>query len=162
MEPCEGNGKCFKICRCTCYDRATDVDHPVCTCGCRTHTSMEFCRSTPCKYSCELVSCKNVELCKYEAPRWMYSDKLPEGYKQLCFDCWAYRGELKQTEKEEACSICFEMKTLVNLSCHESHKMCLACWDTTINCKLARFEPSSCPICRKTIGGLNRTYFSSS
>jgi hypothetical protein len=47
----------------------------------------------------------------------------------------------------------------VTLSCHASHKLCLACWDATINCKLAVLTPSSCPLCRKVIGGMTSKYW---
>jgi len=157
MQTCKGNGECFKRCSCTCYDPITDVDHDVCTCGCRAHT-MEFCRAASCKYDCEMVQCKNFGICGYAAPHW-YFERFPEGYKGLCFDCWAYRGVLIQTKEHEVCSICLETKQLVQLSCHPSHKLCIGCWDATINSKLAVLTPSLCPLCRKVIGGMTQKYW---
>lgn len=158
MQVCKGNGACFKRCACSCYDPITDVDNDVCTCGCRAH-SVEYCRAAPCTHDCKLVQCKNFGVCGIQAPKWQF-DLFPEGHNRLCFDCWAYRGVLKQTEEVELCTICFETKQLVVLSCHASHKLCLTCWDTTINSRATVLDPSSCPLCRKVIGGMTRKYWS--
>ena len=147
MSECKGDGECYKHCECECYDPETDEDHEVCTCGCRGH-NLRYCRKAPCVHNCETIKCKNYDICGISTPKWNMTNH-PGGDVGLCFDCWAYRGELKKTSEREECSICYENKILVELSCHPAHKLCMSCWEKTINSK--KF-PSECPLCRKVIG----------
>ena len=147
MSNCEGNGKCYIDCSCECYDAETDIDHKVCTCGHRSH-NMKYCRKDPCVHNCEFIKCKNFDICGISTPKWDM-DNHPGGAIGLCFECWSYRGDLKQTIKPEECCICSEEKILLELSCHSTHKLCLDCWEKTIN---SQKFPSKCPLCRKDIG----------
>jgi hypothetical protein len=147
MSSCEGNGACYKYCECKCYDAETDEDHKVCSCGHRIH-NVKFCRKDPCEHNCEFIKCKNFDICHVSTPQWNMAEH-PGGELGLCFECWAYRGELKETSLLEECGICLEDKIVIELSCHPTHKICLECWDKTI--KTQKF-PSKCPLCRKVIG----------
>jgi len=147
MVICEGDGSCFKYCECTCYDKETDKDHENCICGHRIH-SVKYCRQQPCPHNCELRKCKNFDSCGVSTPLWNMMNH-PGGAVGLCFECWAYRGELKRTTTNEECGICMEEKILVELSCHPTHKICAECWEKTIDSKQ---YPSTCPLCRKSIG----------
>jgi len=144
MSDCKGKGTCFKDCFC-------NEDDEICYCGHRIH-GVRYCRKEPCIHNCEMIKCKNFDTCGQSSPQWAM-DMHPGGHFRLCFDCWAYRGEMKKTSQPENCSICYEDKIVVELSCHSTHKLCLECWDKTINYK--RF-PSECPLCRKVIGAWKR------
>lgn len=144
MSACGGNGLCFNECYCICFDEETDVDNEVCTCGHREH-NVKYCRTMDC--SCEMVQCKNFAVCATVMPGWSF-DRIPGS--GLCFDCWAYRGLMKKSSEVEGCAICMEEKVVIGLSCHPTHKMCLECWDKTIESKPF---PSCCPLCRASIGG---------
>ena len=148
MSSCSGDGSCFEHCFCMCYDLETDEDHLVCTCGHRIHVD-RYCRQSPCPYNCVFMKCKNFDNCGISMPKWDMMNH-PGGVLGLCFNCWAYKGELKRTSEPQECPICCEEKILVELQCHSTHKICFECWNKTIDAKKA---PSSCPICRKRIGG---------
>jgi len=147
MTECTGNGKCFELCECICYDIETDIDHEVCSCGHRSH-NVRFCRKGPCVHNCEFIKCKNFNICKTSSPKW-YIDEHPGSGVGLCFNCWAYRGKMRNVEEPADCGICYENKILIELDCHPTHKLCLECWDKTIDSKP---YPSRCPICRKALG----------
>lgn len=147
MSNCEGKGTCYEHCSCECYNAETDEDYEVCSCGHRNH-NLKYCRKNPCVHNCEFIKCKNFDICGISTPEWDMKNH-PGGEVGLCFQCWAYRGELKKTSTEEECGICLEDKILVELSCHSLHKICIECWDKTINSKKS---PSICPLCRKVIG----------
>ena len=147
MANCQGDGSCYKYCECECYDAETDEDYEVCSCGHRSH-NVKYSRKEACVHNCDFIKCKNFHICGISTPEWDMANH-PGGALGLCFNCWAYRGELKQTSEPEECSICSEDKIVVELSCHPTHKMCVECWDKTIDSK--KF-PSKCPLCRKAIG----------
>ena len=147
MANCQGDGSCYKDCLCYCYDSETDEDYEVCSCGHRSH-NVKYCRKDACVHNCDFIKCKNFQICGISTPEWSMAQH-PGGELGLCRNCWAYRGELKQTSEPEECIICFEDKIVVELSCHPTHKMCIECWEKNIDSK--NF-PSKCPICRKVIG----------
>lgn len=140
---CKGDGTCFEQCYCVCYDPVTDEDYDECICG-RGGKGACYLKTFEC--SCTLIECKNFDICKKALPKWAY-DRLPG--IGLCFDCWAYRGVMKKSDLAEECAICLDTKIVVSLECHHLHKLCLECWEKTIDSKPF---PSCCPLCRKTIG----------
>ncbi len=145
---CSGDGTCFQDCLCMCYNPETDEDHLECTCGHRVH-DLRYCRKSPCPFNCVFVKCKNFNVCGTTMPKWDMMTH-PGGALGLCFSCWAYNGELKETSQSEECPICREDKILVQLKCHSTHKVCMDCWNKTIDSKA---PPSTCPMCRTSIGG---------
>ena len=94
----------------------------------------------------ERRKCKNYEICGEEDFA-LEMDKRVDPH--MCFECWAYRGELKKTAELSECSVCMDENQLIQLSCHETHRLCLECWDKTIKSKPS---PSKCPICMTQIG----------
>jgi hypothetical protein len=142
---CTGDGRCFTQCYCICYNKDTDEDHPICICGHRTHGT-EYCRKEPCIYKCRYIQCKNFVICGISMPKWSM-EQIPVG--NMCFNCWAYRGNMEASQIEE-CIICNMEKQVIVLQCHSTHKICLECWDKATHSKK---YPSTCPFCRKDIGG---------
>jgi hypothetical protein len=93
----------------------------------------------------ERRKCKNYDICGAEMLS-VSMDKIPG--QNMCFECWASRGELKKTYSPEECPVCMDEKLLVELSCHNTHKICLECLDKTNESK----HVTNCPLCRKSIG----------
>jgi hypothetical protein len=147
MSNCEGDGKCYKYCECECYDYARNIVFDICSCGHRSH-NLKYCRVDTCIHNCKFIKCNNFDTCGISTPEWDMMNH-PGGEMGLCFKCWAYYGKLKRTSQPENCAICLEDKILVELSCHSTHKLCIDCWDKTVDAK--KF-PSECPLCRKHIG----------
>jgi hypothetical protein len=151
MVHCNGFGECIKQCCCVCYD---DEEHTIiskeCKCGHRKHTKMFvgplktdiYCKDE-CEHECQLKRCHNFKICSKKRPQWFLNL-----YNGLCFNCSIYYGKLTFLREQYKCSICFESKDIIELSCGR-HKFCVECWvkwsETTTK------YPISCPICRTDV-----------
>lgn len=164
MNSCSGNGSCFSLCLCACYD----YDDPLAPCSCSHgghkqihggHDDFVFCQ-VPCGYKCALLPCANYKFCKQLRPQHMF------GIFHLCEDCDKHVGPL-HFYKNDVCdlckhahrvnpivckneSLCMHNNDLVSLC--KKHKMCIPCFRMIYRESLT--APVCCPWCYKNDTGI--------
>jgi hypothetical protein len=142
MSICNGRGRCFKLCGCSCKK-----EEP-CHCGHRDHTpirsgSLEnimYCQEH-CVFPCELLPCRNYRFCMEKHP-----ERILDCQNQMCVACADMAQYLRYTGDKGPCHECKIANGLFELQC-KKHRICWFCWHSKIEAK-QRANFLACPLCK--------------
>lgn len=139
---CSGDGSCFENCWCYCYEDDYNmlIQCKICECGHRSHAG-NCPPKKQCIYNCKLIECENFLFCGEKMPKWKWFE-----YQGLCINCSTYVGKLLFINITAECTICTDVKKLIQLSC--GHRLCSDCWKTICD---STKRIACCPFCRKGI-----------